>query len=286
MAPTIPTGSTQIPLTKKALRPLVYPRTKSGLTVKELRDDHLFGVDLRHPRTKKEMPKEMLWARIRDMEDRIEKQASIRFQPTVIRAEPEPETDKNLYDEIEPAYDYEVHAYDAYRWGFLKLNKTPVTEILDFQFAYPNRTSITFDVPLSWVRIDPRFGLCRIVPDHGGAVANFSSYMLSIFSQGRGVPQSIYITYRVGNPPEWWRENHADLLDALLDLSAAEIIQRVATYKAQSGKSRSVSADGLSQSIGGVYDALMGQAKELRTTGNDKLSKWRDYAKGPRLMVL
>jgi hypothetical protein len=278
--------STQIPVVDVHPRVVAFPSTKSGLKAEDLRDDYLFGIDLRHPITKAEMPDRILWARIREAEDQFEKSLSLRFRPTRIVSEPLVEDDRSTYDEVEVAKDYDVFMYDAYRWGYLDLRSSPVTKVNAVQFAYPNRSALSFNIPVSWIRVDSAFGSLRIVPDHHIALANFQSYMLSIFAHGRGVPQSIYVDYEVGAPPEWWAAKHSDLLDAIMLMGSSEIIRRIAIHKAQVGTSISISADGLSQSRSGAADALMKQAEQRYKEALEKAEQWHESVKGPRFTVL
>jgi len=174
-------------------------RSKLGITVKEIRTDRVFGM-LCHLKPSADWSDDYFEKKIRAAEDDFEQAMGIRLTPTKIKCEPTAEdTD---YDLEEPAYPYEAAMFEGERWGWLQLRQSPVLSVERMVFAYPNVDRAVFTVPVSgndsWLRLDKKYGRIQLVPSKQAAFASFNSHILSIFSGGRGLPQSIFIDYTAG----------------------------------------------------------------------------------------
>ncbi len=253
-----------------------FPDTKTGLTVQNVRDDYLFGLVLNDGNGVDYQDRE-IWAKLRAAEDGYERQLCTRFSPTVIISEP---TNEETFDEEEPAYDYDDDFFASNRWGDLKLRTAPVRSVQKFYFGWPNRQNVAYDVPQSWIRLDKQFGLIRLVPDSAAVYATFTSYLLSLFRGGAGVPQSIFVNYTAGFTRDELNRNHNDLLLALKKRAVIDVIAIMAAQLFQRGDSQSRSADGLSQSRSGGASVLRATWERYQADDKAFIQSWRDTQKG------
>lgn len=243
--------------------------TKTGITASEIRNDYLFGTvgALIEPA---KLTDAYLTNKIRGQEDGIERELGILWNETRIRSEPDP-TDTD-FDLTEPAYDYDSDFFTGERWGFIKVRHYPIRSVERFVFAYPNVDAKTFLVPKSWIRFDAAYGYIRLVPDGLSIMTNFSGYILSVLSGGRGIPHTILIDYTAGfqtgkkTVADSLRSSHQDLLEHLKHSVVVDIIR-----DGLLPGSSSINADGLSESISLEFQSIMDQQHAQRKVFKDKI---------------
>ena len=174
-------------------------KSKIGIKVDEIKTDRVFGL-LCHLKPATHWSDEYIDRKIRAAEDDFEQALGVRLTPTIIKCEPK--ADDTDFDLEEPAYNYDPYMFDGERWGWLQLRHSPVISVQRIVFAYPNPDQAVFTVPVSgdqsWLRLDKKYGRIQLVPSKQAAFASFNSHILSIFSGGRGIPQSIFIDYTAG----------------------------------------------------------------------------------------
>jgi hypothetical protein len=253
----------------------------------QIRDENLWGVALVHPVTGAALPSTAIWKKLRAWEDRLERMLSIRFRPTRIACEPPADRPTGDYDEIETAYDYDHQMMDATKHGYLRLRLGPITAITELVYGFPKREGGT-TIPLEWVKVEPQYGYMRVVVNGGTAIGQVQAFVMGILGGAYTIlPQTVFVSYNVGQTPEWWRANHGDLLESLAELTAADILDIVATGRASAeGSSSSVSADGLSHSTSGSHEALKTMADARRKTAQEGVEKWNQTFNGTMLAWL
>lgn len=251
--------------------------TKTGITPAEIRQDYWFGTLSAFVKSDK-LTESYLWRKIRAQEDEIERDLGILWKETRIRSEPDAnDTD---FDLIEPAYDYDSLFFSDDRWGYIQLRRTPVRSVQRMAFAYPNPDRATFNVPLTWIRLDQQFGFIRIVPDGASILANFTGYMFQVFSGGRGIPQSILIDYTAGfssgvkSAADSLNDSYADLLEHLKSSVVADILR-----DAVLPSSFSINTDGESQT-------LSVQRKDILDEQHARRLAFKQKIKGIQMVVL
>lgn len=258
-----------------------YPTTKTGLTVAQVKDDYLFGLALTNSGGVAYADTE-IWAKIRSAEDDYERILGTRFSSRVIISEP---IAGEVFDEEEPAYDYDDDFFAAQRWGDLKLRVAPVRSVQKMFFGWPNRQNVAFTIPASWIRLDRDFGLIRLVPDSAAVYATFTSYLLSLFRGGVGVPQSIFVNYTAGFIQSELENNHRGLLGALKKRAVADVLAIMAMQLFQRGDGASQSVDGLSQSRSGGASVFRTVWEKYKADDREFLNSWRDTHKGVVMTV-
>lgn len=245
--------------------------TKTGIKVAEIKTERLFGL-LCHLAPSGGWSDVYLEQKIREAEDEFERDMGLLLRPQKIKCEPSP--DDTDWDIEESAYDYDTHFFSDERWGYLRLRRYPVQSVERMFFSYPNRQQIVFEVPLSWIRKEKQYGLIRLVPDKQAAFAAFNSYILSIFSGGRGVPQSIVVEYTAGLTEKQLQEDYADVLEWI----KRQAVVNIAADGLMPG-SLSNSADGFSQSISA-------KLSDYRDDQDKKFQHMKQKIKGVRLAIV
>lgn len=148
------------------------------------------------------------------------------------------------YD-VEPGYDYDPQFFQPDSWGYLVLRQRPVISVDSITFAYTDPTHPLYTIPADWVRLDRKYGHVRIVPTSQMATLPMTVFLMQAMGGGRVIPSMIQVQYVAGilnakSDPKW-----ADLIDVILKQATLNLVEGV--YLPQSG---SISADGLSQSVG------------------------------------
>ena len=260
---------------------------KTPLTADEIKSRYLHGVKLVDPNTGRVYSDQDIEKDLRAAEDWVEQNIHTFLRPTRIVCEPQAGA---VYDAEEPAYDYPPNFYDGERWGFLKLRRWHVQSVERMFFAYPNIDQTKYEVPASWVRLDKRYGMIRLVPDRVAIYAAFNAFMLSMFSGGRSVPQSIFLSYTAGFTPQELLDSHQELLQLVGKLAATNTLMVLSDALSQGVASTSNSADGLSQSISSVASGsslLYGpRIKQYLEDVQKGLDAWLEVERGPRMTVL
>ncbi|MDO8357312.1 MAG: hypothetical protein Q7U76_13055 [Nitrospirota bacterium] len=256
---------------------MALPVTKTGILPNDIRSDYLFGL-IQSIRPNSDFSEVYLLNKLRQAEDAIERDLGILLQTQVIVSEGVPGLAEGVVgancDIAEPAYDYSSDFYDGERWGSIRLRRYPVQSVQSVVFAYPNINSVVFTVPSSWIRLDGPFGLIRLVPDRVAIYASFTSYLLSLFAGGRGVPQSLFVNYTAGfGGGTKMIVNDTDLLEHVKRTVVVEIAR-----DAMLPNSLSNSADGISQSISASLKDYRDEIKEDRKVFREKI-------KGVRMVV-
>jgi hypothetical protein len=169
--------------------------------------------------------------------------------------------------EQEPGYDFNPTNRGA--WGWVDLRQAPVIAVHSLRFAYPSPTSVVFEVPRDWIRLDAKYGKLQLVPTQSAVGFSYSGLMLSQIGTGRGVPQAIQVRYRAGL--ESLPRKAADLLSLLSRIAVLDILDDQFM-----GASGSTSIDGISQSV--TWDS-----GKHRAGIDEKLDTIRDSLQGIRL---
>lgn len=244
------------------------------LSVSELQDMYLFGVDLTDD-DGNPFPKEMYEHYIRAGAAWLEKELDIPLQAQTITEE--------LHDH---------YAQDYGRWGYFQLDKFPIISINEVKFQYPSTiTPVVIDN--SWIVLEDegQSGVLQIVPGQGNIadVLLIPGQLMPLWSGAFGrVPGIWRISYTagfaVGDLPD-------DLKHILGMWAAIGPLNIAGDLIAGAGIANfSISVPGLSQSIGTTSSAtnsgygarILEYQKEIRQMLPNLR---RYYGKGTRLIV-
>lgn len=143
---------------------------------------------------------------------------------------------------IDPGYDLGPENNAGDRWGMIATRNKPIISIQRYRFAYPAVDGVSYDVPLTWLRPDKKYGHINVVPHSFSISVPLSTIVMQALSAGRTVPLMLQVTYTAGL--ENAARDYPELLDAIKKLAVLKVVED--TFLPQSG---SVSADGLSQSM-------------------------------------
>lgn len=142
---------------------------------------------------------------------------------------------------VEPGYDLPPDFFGAQSWGALKLRITPVIRIQKVRIVYPSLEKELFEVPLSWIKLDNKYGMVHIIPGPNTVTAPLSIFTVQAIASGVQIPHVIRIKYLAGIDGK--SPDYADLVDLVKQMALLRVLQ--GAFLPTSG---SISADGLSQS--------------------------------------
>lgn len=188
-----------------------------------------------------------LWDKLRAAEAHIAHALRVPLAPTrFFPRAPTPEQIAALPAgmpwDVDPAYDYDPANYTGDKWGMILTRQKPIQSIVGMKFVYPSPQQTIIDVPMDWVRHDPRYGQVQIVPTGTAYQTLLGGMFLSQFSGGRQLPFTVEMEYIAGLANA--ARDYPDLLDAVQKMAVVKIVED--GFMPQSG---SISADGLSQSL-------------------------------------
>jgi len=277
--------------------PLTVRPPKTPVDVSWIKNHDLYGVMLLANGESSALSDDALAEELSAAEDFYERDLSLRWKPTRVfsdvfgrqnlviqdQAVALPSDFDNIEDIDEPAYDYGRDYWIEDRWGWIDLNYRPVREITQMFFAFPGATPVQI-IPKPWIRIDAKFGRLQLVPNSSNAIlAALSAFVLGIQAVGKGLPQSIYVDYKVGFDEAQLLAHHRDLLKGLrlrTVLGLMGIITSIATPGGAT--SDTLGLDGLShgKSFGGKYGAYSGRILRAIDDEAEIRESWRRRERG------
>ena len=139
----------------------------------------------------------------------------------------------------EPSYDMTTRFFRGDSWGFIELRSRPLIAVHSIRFVYPAPFNTIWEVPGSWIRIDPKYAHVRLVPGSQAFFPPLVTWAMQTITGGRTIPHMIHVRYRAGLEDA---ADYPDLLDAIYATAVLGIIDDA--FIPQSG---STSVDGLSQ---------------------------------------
>jgi hypothetical protein len=249
------------------------PLSDNILSVQQLKDIYLFGVDLTNDAGEPFPPIMFTWG-IRYAIDWLEKELDAKIRPTTIANE---------------RHDY--YRRDFQEWMFIRLKQAPILSVSKVALMWPANTEVV-NFPASWITFDAESGQINIVPTAEGmsqVLLTAGGSFLPLLGQGREfIPHAIRVDYVAGFEA------------GALPYAIREVIGKKAAFGplniagdliAGAGiANQSISMDGLSQSIGttssatnaGYGSRLIQYDKEIKQV----LPTLKKYYKGVRLTAV
>lgn len=189
---------------------------------------------------------EYLWDKLRAAEAEVQHTLRVPLAPTkffpVQPTQEEIDALGGMPWGIDPGYDLGPENNAGDRWGMIATRQKPIIDIQRYRFAYPAVDSLVYDVPLSWLRPDKKYGYINVVPSSFSISVPLSVIVMQALSAGRTVPLMLQVTYTAGL--ENAARDYPELVDVVYKLAVVKCIED--RFLPQSA---SVSADGLSQSM-------------------------------------
>lgn len=187
-----------------------------------------------------------IWSKVRAAESEISNMLRVPLVPT--RFFPHDPTPDELAEldgmawEIESAQDYLKDMFAGDRWGYVVTRQRPIISIERLRLVYPTEANGYYDIPLTWINVDAKYGHVRIVPTSNAVLTGLMGVTIMGMVVGRTIPSMVRLTYTAGLTDV--ERHYPELLDAIKKLAVLKVVGDA--YLPQSG---SISADGLSESM-------------------------------------
>jgi hypothetical protein len=245
--------------------------TQCILTVEQLKQRYLFGVDFRDD-TGKFLDDSVFQHYIMSAIEWFEHELDIKLLETTI---------------VEKQ-DYYASDYQAY--NFLQLDNYPVISVDEFNVQYPTGQTVV-NYPAEWLRIDKVKGHLRVVPTAGTLseilIGAGGSYLPAIYNGLGTLPDLFEIRYTAGFEDCRIPANILDLIGMFASLGPFNIFGDLIAGAGIANVSLSI--DGLSQSIGttssatnaGYGSRIIQYLKQIK----EQIPMLRRYYKGIRMAV-
>ena len=206
--------------------------TANIMTVSDLKDLYLFGVDLTND-AGEPFPDLLFEWGIRWAIAWVERKLDIRIRPTVL---------------VDERYDYYRNDYVA--WTIINLRESPVISVEKVRVTWPSNQTV-IDFPPEWIQVRQDSGQVNIVPASGSLsqmLLTAGGSFLPIIASGRDfVPNMLSVDYTAGFPDGQVPMDIRDLIGKLASFGPLNI---AGDLIAGAGiASKSISIDGLSQSV-------------------------------------
>ena len=229
---------------KKEPEELLQPVIWSQVSVPQIKDNYLFGIDLSDPNGNP-LPEGLFVHYLNSAVDYIQNILDITISETSFEGE---------------RHDYIRNDYQ--NWGFIQLDHNPVREVQGVRLMYGSRPSV--EIPLDWVQLDKLTGQITLFPAAGSAnslIIGQTGMLFGFQSQWDYAPMLWEVDY-VAGIDEKDPSMPLDLLrEAVNKRAACGILNVWGDLIIGAGiASQSVSIDGVSQSIGTTQSAMFGGA--------------------------
>jgi hypothetical protein len=187
---------------------------------------------------------------IQNSEKECSRQLKVQFEPTYIfSGDPQ---DPAIVAQVaalpagapviyEPGYDYDPNFFRGESWGFIVTRQKPIIAVTEIRFIYPTPTTQVFSIPLSWLRIDRKYGHIRMVPASQQFVMPLGAFLLQALGGGEVIPNMIQLTYQAGLQNA--RADFPDLADVIQKKAVLSLVQNNLTFNQSTG------LDGMSKTL-------------------------------------
>lgn len=128
---------------------VLKPTTWSALSIQEIKDHYLFGIDL-SDQEGNPLPDSLFIHYIDAAVEYLQTLLDITISETEVQSE---------------SHDYLRSDYQ--NWGYIQLAHNPVKEIKGLRMMYGNRPSV--EIPLDWIKLDKLTGQMHLFPSSGSA---------------------------------------------------------------------------------------------------------------------
>lgn len=215
------------------------PISWSGVTVSNIKNNYLFGIDLSDAQGNP-LPEGLFVHYLNAAVDYLQNLLDITISETEFTGE---------------RHDYIRNDYQ--NWGFIQLDHNPVKEIKGIRLMYGNRPSV--EIPLDWVQLNKLTGQITLFPSAGSAnslIIGQTGMLFGFQSQWDYAPQLWEVDYVAGIDEKDPSMPMNLLLEAVNKRAACGILNVWGDLIIGAGiANQSVSIDGVAQSIGTTQSA-------------------------------
>ncbi len=216
----------------------------SKITIQELKDNYLFGIDLSDP-AGNPLPEGLFVHYLNSAIDYLQNLLDITIGESEF---------------LNERHDYIRNDYQ--NWGFLQLSHNPVRTVKSLRMMYGNRPSI--EIPLDWLQVNKLTGQITLFPQSGSAnslIIGQTGLLYGFQSQWDYAPALWEVDYEAGVDSSDMTLPITMLTEAIYKRCATGVLNVWGDLIIGAGiASQSVSIDGISQSIGTTQSAMFGGA--------------------------
>ena len=226
-------------VTMKKSAQTLEPVSWTGVSVSEIKDNYLFGIDLSDANGNP-LPEGLFVHYLNSAVDYIQNLLDITVLETEFNSE---------------RHDYIRNDYQ--NWGFIQLDHNPVKEVKGIRLMYGNRPSV--EIPLDWVQLNKLTGQITLFPSAGSAnslIIGQTGMLFGFQSQWDWAPMLWEVDYVAGIDEKDSSMPMSLLQEAINKRAATGILNVWGDLIIGAGiANQSVSIDGVSQSIGTTQSA-------------------------------
>ena len=230
-------------ITMKESSELLDPISWNGISVQNIKDNYLFGINLTDANGNP-LPEGLFVHYVNAAIDYLQNLLDIVISES----------------EFTERHDYIRNDYQ--NWGFIQLDHKPVKEIKRLTLMYGNQCSV--EIPLDWIQLDKLSGQITLFPSAGSAnslIIGQTGMLFGFQSQWDYAPQLWEVEYVAGIDEHDKNMPFELLKEAVSKRASCGILNVWGDLIIGAGiASQSVSIDGVSQSIGTTQSAMYGGA--------------------------
>lgn len=193
-----------------------------------------------------EVSDEYIWKKVRAAESELAHTLRVPLVPTRFFPHQPSEEELAALDgiawEVESAQDYLKDMFSGDKWGYVVTRQRPIISVERLRLVYPTEANGYYDIPLSWMNVDAKYGHLRLVPTSNAILTGLMGVTIMGMAVGRTIPSMVRLTYTAGLQDV--ERTYPELLDAIKKLAVVKIVADA--FLPQSG---SISADGLTESM-------------------------------------
>jgi hypothetical protein len=141
----------------------------------------------------------------------------------------------------EDGYNLPPNFFSVSKFGCFRTRVFPIVEIKSIRLVYPNQLGASFEIPMSWIRVDNKYGIIHIFPSAQSVTAPLSIFMVQALGAGTEIPCMIRVEYVAGISATNGMYN--DLVELAKRMATLRIL-----HDSFLSPGDSISVDGLSQS--------------------------------------
>lgn len=244
-----------------------FTRTEPMLTVKQLKERYLFGIDLTDKQGNK-LPDEVIQHQINAAVSYLEHAMNIIISETLIEGE---------------QHDY--RAVDYANFNFIQLKQRPGIEVIEMKAQFPNRSDLV-TYPKQWYVLEKEASQVQLSPVEGSfsglIVTQGGSYVPLIYGTRDYWPHLFSITYKAG----FCNDQIPVIINEMIGLQAAiKIFEILGDLLYGPGlTSDNVSLDGASVSKGlaasGIYSVYGARIDGYRKSLKDYMDVVKKFYSG------
>ena len=257
--------------------------SKSGITVQQVKDEALWGVDLVHPVTLQVFPDATIELLIRAAEDEMERDFGTFFGEKTIVTKPEA---GESYDVVDDGYLYRRQDFHfsntGSNWHRMTLRYAPVVSVEKVEIRPPGLTSF-FTVPTVWLTFYADSAKAEIQPPVPWSAATVAAIALINMMVYKTIPHGVHIDYTAGIDTALLTTKYSDLRQALIKKTVLLIFERMLPGLSQKATQNDRSIASVSHNKSGGPELWLQMINQYKLEYREYCNRFRNQVFGPGL---